>query len=144
MSTRRLTALAGVLVVAAVASYAGLIGTDREALASPVAVAQRTAVSPSASELLARGGRWQFGRVGGAKLCDVVLTSTRGRYGNVLRACHPNESFWSLDRQGRLFFRSATGATTTRFARLSATSWRGPYLGAPGIPAAGIVHYLRR
>ncbi len=144
MSTRGLSTLAGVLVVAAVAAAGGFAGAGQGALASRGAVAQQAAVSPSASELLARGGKWQFGRVGGAKLCDVVLTATRGRYGNVLRACHANESFWSLDRQGKLLFRSATGAATTRFTRLNATSWRGPYLGTPGIPAAGIVHYLRR
>lgn len=98
---------------------------------------------PLATELLQRGGAWTFGRVPAMKLCDVVLTATSGRYGYVLKACNANESFWKLEGS-TLVFLSAGGAPTTRFKRLTANHWQGAYLGTPQIPAAGIVHYLKR
>src|SRR5512141_2515329 len=75
----------------------------------PRAAAGPVADDPQTAELLAYGGRWDFGRVGSAApLCSVVLTRTAGRHGLVLRACNANEAFWRLDR-GKLVFLSAAG-----------------------------------
>lgn len=101
------------------------------------------AASPLVAELTARGGRWEFGRVNGGKLCDIVLTAVRsgGRY--AIRSCNANESTWAV-AGGKLVFYGGDGAPTTRFTRRSANAWQGPYLGTKAIPAQGIVHYLRR
>ena len=102
-----------------------------------------TAVEFPKNELLQRGGKWAFGRKGSVKLCDVVLTTRAGRYGSVLKACNANESFWKLEGS-TLVFLGSDGTPTTRFKRIAANHWQGPYLGTPSIPADGIVHYLKR
>ena len=113
------------------------------AVAGGLPAAAPAAPSPLVTELTAKGGRWDLGRVNGDKLCSVVLTLARssGRY--VIRACHENESTWAVV-SGKLVFYGADGKPTTRFTRKSASYWQGPYLGTKAIPAQGIVHYLRR
>lgn len=142
ITRRRLVAAAAGFMVAATGAgagaAAGVAANQAEAWGSGAA-----ATDPLVSELLRKGGRWEFGRVGGGKLCDVVLTQAKGRHGFVLRACHANESFWRIEK-GKLLFVSANGAPTTRFTRAQANAWRGPYLGTKEIPAQGIVHYLKR
>lgn len=96
------------------------------------------------AELLSGGGRWTFGRVNGAVLCDVTFTKTRGKYGAyVLHACHPNESYWKLEGSV-LYILHADGTKTSRLTRVNANYWRGPYLGTPSLPANGTIHYFRR
>lgn len=96
------------------------------------------------TELLSSGGSWTFGRVNGAVLCTITLTTTAGKYGAyVLKACNVNESYWKL--VGRvLYFFHADGTRTSRLTRVNASLWQGPYLGHPDQPSTGTIHYIRR
>lgn len=92
-------------------------------------------------------GGWKFGRVGAAFLCNVTLTQTPGQYGAfVLSACNANESFWRLTSPTTIEFLHADGRITTRFTRVDARYWEGPYIEHPSVPCNGPCprHYLSR
>ncbi len=130
------------------AAYAARIraGAGRLArkLGCPLTAGGDTTTRGLEAELLSAGGRWTFGRVKGAVLCSITFTTTSGKNGtHVLRACHPNESFWKIVGKN-LFFYRADGVQTSRLTRQNANYWQGPYLGTPEIPSDGIIHYIRR
>ena len=84
-------------------------------------------------------GQWEFGRVGGVHLCEVELTAEDGAFGKVLRACHPDESFWRLIGGDLHVFRD-DGVVSTIFTRVRRGDWTGDYLVDR---STGYVHYLR-
>lgn len=92
-------------------------------------------------------GKWKFGRAVGTllapagHLCDVELLLTRGRYGNVIRACDSNESFWRVNGDS-LEFVGSTGQITTVFAKNEQGYWQGAFLGMGGL-FSGVIHYLK-
>lgn len=94
-------------------------------------------------------GKWDFGRVTGVlfapagHLCDVELLLTRGAFGNQIRSCHSNESFWRL-RADRLEFLGRDGALTTAFTLKEPRRWEGTYVGPWSSLFPGVVLYLRR
>ena len=88
-------------------------------------------------------GTWTFGRVNGPVLCTLTLTDKKGQYGNVLKGCHANESYWILT-SGGLLFKHADGSVTSRLTRRSSNYWEGPYIPHPSVPVQGIRHYISR
>ena len=83
-------------------------------------------------------GSWKFGRVNGPFLCDITLTAEKGAFGNVIKACHPNESFWAMEN-GELVFRHRTGTVMSRLRKENENHWTGPY-----VPDRRITHYITR
>lgn len=94
-------------------------------------------------------GKWEFGRVTGAflapagHLCDLELLATRGAYGNVIRSCNSNESFWRLSGDNLEFFGS-TGEITTSFTNKSPGYWEGAFVGPGSSLVSGVIHYLKQ
>ncbi len=90
-------------------------------------------------EVLAASGFWKFGRVqSNVFLCDLTLTLVEGKYGNKIKGCHPNESFWEL-QGSTLVFKNSRGSVTTRFSLQREGRWEGQFL-----PNRSIRHYLTR
>ena len=92
---------------------------------------------------------YEFGRVsptetvlcGGPRQSNAfVLTTNQGVRGRVLKACHPNESYyWYL--QGEIIFLDANGYVTSILRRGSNDYWEGPFRGEP---SSKITHYISR
>jgi ankyrin repeat protein len=84
-------------------------------------------------------GPWKFGRVNGPFLCNINLTSAKGEFGNIIKSCHPNESFWLLENE-ELVFLNKNGKAMSRFRKEKEKNyWQGPYL-----PDSRITHYIKR
>lgn len=94
-------------------------------------------------------GKWKFGRATGGlfapagHLCDVELLVSKGAHGNVIRACHGNESFWRINGD-TLEFLGSGGQVTTIFTLKSEGHWEGPYVGPGSGLIGGVIHDLKR
>ena len=88
----------------------------------------------------ALAGTWEFGRADGTVLCTITLGGEAGAHGKVIRACHPNESFWTLEGDV-LVFLDSSGRVTSRLSRAREGDWTGPYVLEP---QRRITHYIRR
>jgi hypothetical protein len=93
-------------------------------------------------------GKWKFGRSHGTllapagHLCDVELLLAKGAYGNVIRACDSNESFWRLNGD-KLEFVGSAGRITTIFSRNEQGYWEGSFIGMGNL-FSDVIHYLKR
>lgn len=107
------------------------------------------AASPKMEQLEAElAGKWKFGRSVGTflapagHLCDVELLLAKGTYGNVIRACDSNESFWRLNGD-KLEFVGSSGRITTIFSRNEQGNWEGAFIGMGNL-FSDVIHYLKR
>ncbi|MDD5300179.1 MAG: caspase family protein [Gallionella sp.] len=93
-------------------------------------------------------GKWKFGRSHGTllapagHLCDVELLLAKGTFGNVIKACHSNESFWRLNGD-KLEFVGSTGRVTTVFSKNEQGYWEGAFIGMGNL-FSDVIHYLKR
>ena len=125
--------------------FSGLAHARIDRLSQPVVTeSQRTRQLESGM-----AGKWEFGRLTGAlfapagKLCNVELLPEKGEYGNIIRSCNSNESFWRMNG-GSLEFVSSGGQITTILSRKDAEHWEGAYLGLGSSLLSGIIHYLKK
>ena len=94
-------------------------------------------------------GKWEFGRSTGAlfaaagHLCNVELLSIKGAYGNAIKSCHGNESFWRMNGE-KLEFLGSGGQVTTSFTRTAKGRWEGAYIGPGSNLIPGVIHYLKQ
>lgn len=108
---------------------------------------KRLSPPPSLESELA--GKWDFGRARGGlfapagHLCDLELLPAKGAYGNVIRSCHSNESFWRV-RGDTLEVLGSDGQVTTIFTRVAPDRWEGAYIGPGSSLISGVIHYLKR
>lgn len=94
-------------------------------------------------------GKWEFGRSTGAlfapagHICNVELLPIKGAYGNAIKSCHGNESFWRMNGE-KLEFLGSGGHVTTSFTRTAEGRWEGAYIGPGSNLIPGVIHYLKQ